>query len=134
MRRSRSLTLGLLATTVAAGALAAPSGASGPWARAAACTRATNIEAIVDDSGSMAVTDPNRLRVQAMGLLINALDSGTTLGAVEFGSSDDTTTPPTPAADAVFNAEPVGPNAASMKSALDNAIHADNGATDYNGA
>src|SRR3954447_3840990 len=116
MRRSRSLTLGLLATTVAAGALAAPSGASGPWARAAACTRATNVEAIVDDSGSMAVTDPNRLRVQAMDLLINALDDKTTLGAVEFGESFDSSTP---SADVVFPTEAVGPNAAAMKSALD---------------
>ena len=29
----------------------------------------TNIEAIIDDSGSMAGTDSNRLRVQAMDLL-----------------------------------------------------------------
>jgi hypothetical protein len=134
MRRSRSLTLGLLATTVAAGALAAPSGASGPWARAAACTRATNIEAIVDDSGSMSVTDPNRLRVQAMDLLINALDPGTTLGAIEFGSAEDFTSPPTPAADPVFAPEPVGSNAAAMKSGLDTKIQADNGSTDYNAA
>jgi hypothetical protein len=126
--------LGLLATAVAAGALAAPSGASGPRAHAAACTPATNIEAIIDDSGSMTVTDPNRLRVQAMDLLINALGSGTTLGAVEFGSGDDFSTPPTPAADPVFNPEPVGPNAAAMKSALDTKIQADNGSTDYNAA
>src|SRR4051794_24936143 len=92
----RSL-LGLAAIGLAAGALAAPSSAG------AACTKATNVETIVDDSGSMSSTDPNRLRVQAIDLLINALGSGTTLGAIEFGSGDDSTSPPTPAADAVFN-------------------------------
>jgi von Willebrand factor type A domain len=135
MRGPSRLVLGLAAAGLAAGALAAPSGASAPRAHAAAaCTQATNIEAIIDDSGSMAVTDPNRLRVQAMDLLINALGNSTTLGAIEFGSGEDFTTPPTPAADAVFNPEPVGPNAAAMKSALDTAIQADAGATDYNAA
>src|SRR5690242_12716978 len=134
MRRTLRLTLGLLGTAAAAGVLAAPSGASGPRAHAAACTPATNIEAIIDDSGSMIATDPNRLRVQAMDLLINALSPGTTLGTIEFGSALDFTEPPTPAADPVFNPESVGPNAAAMKSALDTAIQADNGATDYNAA
>lgn len=131
MGRSRML-VGLVAGGATLAVATAPSAAGVPHARAAAaCTRATNIEAIVDDSGSMAVTDPNRLRVQAMDLLINALDAGTTLGAIEFGWSFD---PATPSADAVFNPEPVGPNAAAMKSALDKAINADNGATDYNAA
>jgi von Willebrand factor type A domain len=103
-----------------------------PPAAHAACTPATNIEAIVDDSGSMSLTDTNRLRVQAMDLLINALDSGTTLGAIEFGSSFDPATEPS--ADAVFNPEAVGPNAAAMKSALDQKILADGGGTDYNAA
>jgi hypothetical protein len=128
MRRRRTLMLGMVAAGLAAGVLASPSGATGPRARAAACTKTTNIEAIIDDSGSMALTDSNRLRVQAMDLLINALDPGTTLGAIEFGGFL------TPPADAVFNPEPVGPNAAAMKAALDKAIQADNGATDYNAA
>jgi|tagenome__1003787_1003787.scaffolds.fasta_scaffold20656795_2 hypothetical protein len=128
MPSTRRLLVGLAVIGLAAVPLAAPRGAS------AACTKATNIEAIIDDSGSMAETDPNRLRVQAMDLLINALGNGTTLGAVEFGSGDDFTSPPTPAADAVFSPEPVGANAAAMKSALDTAIQADNGATDYNAA
>lgn len=71
----------LLTAAFASAASAAPS-ATG----SAACTPATNIEAIVDDSGSMEVTDPNRLRVQAMDLLIQTLPQSTTLGAVEFGS------------------------------------------------
>jgi hypothetical protein len=119
----RWLVLVLVGST--AGVIAAP-------ANAATCTKATNIEAIVDDSGSMAGTDFNRLRVQAMDLLLNAVDPSTTVGAIEFGSSFDPTVEP--AADPVFNPEPVGPNLAAMKSALDTMIQADNGATDYNAA
>ena len=99
--------------------VASPAGAA---TTAPACTPVTNIEAIIDDSGSMFGTDSNRLRVQAMDLLINALDGGTTLGAIEFGST----------ADVVFNPEAVGANAAAMKSSLDTLVQADNGGTDYN--
>src|SRR3954463_933726 len=110
----------------------APMVLGAPSAAHAACTPATNVEAIVDDSGSMFATDSNRLRVQAMDLLINALDAKTFMGAVEFGgqfSSDDP-----PPADTVFKPEAVGANAAAMKSALDSKINADNGGTDYNAA
>ena len=70
------MVLGLAATGALAAAIAAPSSAKAPHAHAtAACTKATNIEAIIDDSGSMSLTDTNRLRVQAMDLLINALPS-----------------------------------------------------------
>jgi hypothetical protein len=134
MKRHRNL-LWAITAALAAAAIAAPSsGANAPRVGVAAgCTPATNIEAIIDDSGSMAGTDANRLRVQAMDLLINALSPGTTLGAVEFGGNFFEGEG-TPAADAVFNPEPVGANAAAMKSALDTKIHADNGGTDYNTA
>jgi hypothetical protein len=133
MRGSKSL-LALVVGGLAAAVAATPSSAAERSAHAAAaCTKATNIEAIVDDSISMAGTDSNRLRVQAMDLLINALDPGTTLGAIEFGSEGfDPATEP--AADVVFPPEPVGANAAAMKSALDTKIQADNGSTDYNAA
>ena len=98
----------------------------------AACTPASNIEAIVDDSISMEFTDANRLRVQAMNLLIDTLGKGTTLGAVEFGSAGFENNPP--GADTVFPPQPVGPNGTAMRTALDQKIHADNGATDYNAA
>jgi hypothetical protein len=114
----------LLAMVVAV----APGWAAGATV-SAGCTPKTNIEAIIDDSGSMSFTDENRLRVQAMDLLINALPTQTQLGAIEFGSEFEK-----PAADTVFPPEPVGANAATMKSALDAAIQADNGATDYNAA
>jgi hypothetical protein len=117
------------------GLIAAPGAIAAPSASAAGCKSAGNIEAIVDDSGSMEITDPNRLRVQAMSLLIDDLSPNTQLGAVEFGSGIDIpgiiTTPP---ADTVFPPEPVGANATAMRSALDSVIKADNGATDYNGA
>jgi hypothetical protein len=112
------------------GALADSGRAAGAPA-AGSCTPVTNAEAIVDDSGSMVVTDPNRLRVQALDLLINALSSKTNLGAIEFGSSFESATP---SADVVFPTEPIGPNAAAMKTALDESIQGDAGGTDYNAA
>jgi hypothetical protein len=99
----------------------------------AACTKATNIEAIIDDSGSMDATDPDLLRVRGMKLLIGSLSSGTTLGAVEFGGNFFANDP-TPPADTIFKPEAIGPNAAAMGTAMDNVIHADNGGTDYNAA
>lgn len=119
-----------MAALLAAAAMAAPSGAAGGRATAS-CAPATNIEAIVDDSGSMAITDENKLRVQALDLLINTLPAQTQLGAVEFGSSLFETQP---AADTVFPPEPVGPNAGTMRKALESVINADNGSTDYNAA
>ena len=115
------LTMGIATS----GAIAAPTAA-------ASCTPATNIEAIVDDSISMEFTDANRLRVQAMNLLIDTLGKGTTLGAVEFGSAGFENNPP--GAATVFPPQPVGPNGNAMRTALDQKIHADNGATDYNAA
>jgi len=128
MGRVRRALIAVAASGVLALA-AAPAGAA-PLAQASACSRATNIEAIVDDSGSMAITDDSRLRVQAMNLLIDTLAPSTQLGAVEFGSALFET----PGADTVFPPEPVGANASAMRTALDQKIHADNGATDYNAA
>ena len=129
MRRVAKVLLGV----AVAGLLTMGSAASGAGASPTAtssCARATNIEAIVDDSGSMAITDEGRLRVQAMNLLIDTLAPSTQLGAVEFGSALFET----PGADTVFPPQPVGPNATAMRTALDQKIHADNGATDYNAA
>lgn len=128
-----------IATVVAlVASLSATLGAVAPTiASASTCTPATNIEAIVDDSGSMAITDPNRLRVQGLDLLIDTLPPATQLGAVEFGSGFEfniegiANIPP---ADTVFSPESVGANATAMKVALKSVVKADNGATDYNGA
>ena len=126
------------AATLAAAALVAalllPAGSAGARARsAAACAAATNIEAIVDDSGSMAVTDPGTLRVKGLKLLISTLPATTTLGALEFGGNFFTEAS-TPAADQLFPPEAVGANAAAMGSAMEAKIKADNGGTDYNAA
>jgi von Willebrand factor type A domain len=134
MRRVTKVLLGTAtAALLATGPIASPSGAT-PLAltSASSCKQATNIEAIVDDSISMEFTDASRLRVQAMNLLINTLGKSTRLGAVEFGSAGFENNPP--AADTLFPPLPVGPNAPTMLAALDQKIHADNGATDYNGA
>src|SRR4051794_12848728 len=129
--RSSRVVLGLLMGGVIVAATVAPGSGQAASARAAACSRVTTVEAIIDDSGSMLGTDSNRLRVQAMDLLINALDAKTNLGAIEFGSSFD---PSGPSADVVFPTEPVGANAAAMKSALDSKIQGDAGGTNYNAA
>jgi hypothetical protein len=122
-------------TGVIVAACAVPSGASKPVAHASAgsCAPATNIEAIVDDSGSMAVTDPGTLRVKGLKLLINTLSPATTLGAIEFGGNFFSEASQS-AADTVFAPEPVGANATAMASALESKILADNGGTDYNAA
>ena len=130
MRRVvRALLGGTVAGLLAIGGAAPAAGAA---TASASCTKATNIEAIVDDSISMEFTDSSRLRVQAMNLLIDTLGSGTQLGAVEFGSAGYENNPP--AADTLFPPEAVGANGSAMRTALDQKIHADNGATDYNGA
>ncbi|HRD60926.1 MAG TPA: VWA domain-containing protein [Nocardioides sp.] len=119
-RTAALVTVGLVSTTLVVPTMVA--GQAG--AAAAPCTPATNIQAIVDDSGSMALTDDGRLRVQAMNLLIDALGNSTILGATEFGT----------AANPVFAPAPVGGAAAAMKASLDALVQADNGTTDYNAA
>jgi hypothetical protein len=104
-----------------------------PAAAATSCKAASNIEAIIDDSGSMGGTDFDVNRAEAIKLLISKSDKKT-LGAIEFGSGSAFSTPPIPAADRLFAPLPVGANAGAMKAALDAQLKADNGATDYNGA
>src|SRR5436190_737244 len=134
MQRSSSRLSVATAAMAIVAAIAIPNGGTAAATRAdasAGCTAATNIEAIIDDSGSMAGTDPNTLRVKGLKLLINTLSAGTFLGAVEFGGGFFSSTP---SADTVFKPEPVGPNAAAMEAALESKIKADNGSTDYNAA
>jgi hypothetical protein len=122
--RSRSLAaagvgLAVLAATAATTAGAAPNGSA-----AASCVPKQNVEAIIDDSGSMAGTDPAKLRVRAMELFIdNPANDKRTLGAIEFGTD----------AQPVFAPAVISPNRASMKAAL-SVIDADNTLTDYNDA
>jgi hypothetical protein len=96
-----------------------------PAAANAACTPKSNLEAIVDDSGSMSYNDPNDLRVRAMELLIDTQgNEKRTLGAVEFGTD----------ATPLFGPGLIGQNAAAYKAALNAALIEDGGGTDYNAA
>ncbi|MBJ7459159.1 MAG: VWA domain-containing protein [Thermoleophilaceae bacterium] len=106
-----------------------------PAGAATTCKPASNIEAIIDDSGSMGVTDRDANRSEAIKLLISKSgNSGKTLGAVEFGSDQSYLTPPIGAAVTLFGPLPIGANAVAMNTALTNSLKADNGATDYNAA
>src|SRR6201999_4345440 len=133
-----ALFVGLLTGAVfVSGAGAAGSAGAVTATGSAGCTAVTNIEAIIDDSGSMEITDPSKLRVQAMDLLIKTLPTSTTLGGIEFGSGIEAIPgvyEGIPAATTLFTPEPIGPNAAGMEASLAANINADNGATDYNAA
>jgi hypothetical protein len=124
---------GLITAAGAVGLLALPAATPAAVHTAATgCTPVSNIEAIIDDSGSMSITDPNRLRIQALDLLIETPgNENITLGALEFGGGFS---PEEPATDTIFGPEPIGPNAAAMQAALKEKINADNGLTDYNAA
>jgi von Willebrand factor type A domain len=108
-----------------AAALAVVACAAAPGLASAACTPKSNLEAIVDDSGSMSYNDPNNLRIRAMELLIDTQgNEKRTLGAVEFGTD----------ATPLFGPGLIGQNAAAYKAALNSALLADGGGTDYNAA
>jgi hypothetical protein len=112
-----------LLAALAVAVVLVPNGAaarSGAVARAT-CVPAANVEAIIDDSGSMFDTDPNALRSNGLKLFID-LNAAKTLGAVEFGS---------PPADTLFKPFPISAAATQMKAVLDAKILADNGGTDY---
>ena len=101
-------------------------------AAAASCVPANNIEAIIDDSGSMSSSDPDSNRAEAIKILISKSGNAKkTLGAVEFGT-EGYSTPPEPGATTLFAPQVVGPAEAAMKAALDAGLKADHGATDYN--
>jgi hypothetical protein len=105
-----------------------------PASAASTCKPASNIEAIIDDSGSMGGTDTDVNRAEAIKLLIaKSGNAKKTLGALEFGS-EQTYPTPIPAAVTLFAPQPIGPNVAAMGAALTNSLKADNGLTDYNAA
>jgi hypothetical protein len=73
------------------------------------CTPATDVAAIVDDSGSMELNDPLNIRRSALELLITKPSAqGRTLGAVEFGGE----------AGPLFSPGVVSANAAGMLGSL----------------
>jgi hypothetical protein len=110
---------------VASAAAIATSATGAPATSAAACTAKKNIEAIIDDSGSMSITDSGRLRVQALNLLMSTPgNEGKTLGAIQFGSG----------ASSVFDPAGIRANRTRFSEALNQLIQADDGGTDYNTA
>jgi hypothetical protein len=117
---------GLTAVISGAALVTATAGASGGLATAAAsCTPKQNIEAIIDDSGSMSLTDPNTLRVQGLNLLMNTTDNDSkTLGAIQFGTD----------ASSVFAPGKISTNRTAFSQALAQQILADDGSTNYNAA
>ena len=117
--RTVSLTLATAALGVAT-ALSIPGGAGAQGT----CVVANNIEAIIDDSGSMRTTDFGLLRVRGMKLFL-ANNEKKTLGAVEFGSDAARLFPPAVIAP---------PLQAGMEALLDQRIKGDNVSTDYNAA
>jgi FG-GAP repeat len=96
---------------------------------AAGCRAAENVEVVIDDSGSMAETDPLQLSRQATELLISKPRSeGKVIGVFEFGTEGAQIFPPTLI---VPRGQP-GSNKPELLRALRAAIGADNGSTDYN--
>jgi hypothetical protein len=94
-------------------------------AAAATCTPRTNVEVILDDSGSMAGFDFAKLRVAGTKLLLEKpANQQKRFGAVQFGTDAST----------VFAPGVVAPGLAAMEAALDAQIDADDGATNYNAA
>jgi hypothetical protein len=71
-----------------AGGTAASAGSVADAAKIKNCTEATNIEAIIDDSGSMSFSDPSKLRNSLLDTLVGLPENkGKQMGAVEFASS-----------------------------------------------
>jgi hypothetical protein len=109
--------VGLLAALAAGG-----SASAAPAAHAAACQKADNIEAIIDDSGSMDFTDPGKFRTTLLDAFAALQQNqGKTLGGVEFGDT----------ADVLFAPGPI-PGVIPAMDASFALVNADNGSTDYN--
>jgi hypothetical protein len=83
------------------------------------CTVANNLEAIIDDSGSMSITDPQRFRADMVDILAT-FNQDKTMGGVQFGTD----------ASVLFAPGPVGPNLGAIHASLA-AIQADDAGTDY---
>jgi hypothetical protein len=105
---------GLLVALTAGGAASSAGAATLPN-----CVPANNLEAIIDDSGSMSGTDPDRYRADLVDILAT-FNTDKSMGAVQFGSD----------ASVLFPPGPIGPNLGAIRGAL-NLIQADDGGTDY---
>jgi hypothetical protein len=111
---------GVLALTVAGTGSAAPQGEAS--AKIPNCVEATNLESIVDDSGSMSGSDGLNGRRQLIEILAD-LNRDMIFGGVEFGTNANALFPPTVATQGKLT--PAIANGLLL-------IQADNGSTDYN--
>jgi hypothetical protein len=132
MRRLRTRSLAAAgATLVVVMSLSLAGGAAAQTPPPKACVPApgqvqvipiNNVEAILDDSASMRVSDPNGLRVAGLELFVTDPENKKkTLGVVEFGSDADT----------VFGPLTVGTNRPFMINRLRTRLVGDNNGTDY---
>jgi hypothetical protein len=115
--------LGLAASLTGVLALLAASGgaSAAPQAKAAACQKATNFEAIIDDSGSMSGSDPSKFRTKLLDVFANiGANNGKILGGVEFGTT----------ANPLFSPAPI-PGVIPAMNASFVQVDANNGGTDY---
>ena len=96
----------------------------------AGCVAARNVEFLIDDSGSMELTDPQLLRRTATELLISKpRNAGEVLGAYEFGSVGTQVFAPQ-----VIEPRGPGSNQPALFELLAKSVGADNGGTNYNAA
>src|ERR671914_517187 len=80
-----------LAASLAAAAFAVAIAQIGSAVAATNCVPRKNIELILDDSGSMSITDSGKLRIDAAKLLLKKqANRQKTFGAVQFGSDAST--------------------------------------------
>lgn len=117
----RSKNLGITATAALGAVALAAIPTAGTATAASNCKVATNIEAIIDDSGSMAGTDSNRLRDAGIKLLVNKPQNAKKrLGAVAFGSDSSN----------VFAPVLIGSSIPAITAAIDARV-IDDGSTNY---
>jgi hypothetical protein len=94
------------------------------------CHAATDLQVIVDDSGSMADTDPTDLRAKALRLLlVKQRNVGERLGAVEFGSLAERLFAPV-----LLGGQDFADAQKELDKLIRERIKSDAGGTDYNAA
>jgi hypothetical protein len=113
--------VGLLAAMAAGGPASASPGAHSSQG----CTPSRDVEAIIDDSGSMSGSDPSNFRAKLMAAYVDlGGNQGKQLGAVKFSSGN-------PAASVLFPPQPINAGtAASMKNIFNTQL-VNSGGTDY---
>lgn len=112
------------AAALSTAALVSSAGAKVHSSAAGPCKAVSNVEAIIDDSGSMSITDRNVLRGQAVKLIVQQeaqTQPSFVFGAVSFGDPDVHT---------LFAPAAVGPNSKAMLGSL-GSLRADDGGTNY---